>query len=367
MLGMVARFPALLCITFAAWLSWVSSQAQTPAPEHTESTFTNPLLDSGPDPWVMSRDGWYYYMNTTAVNLTIRKTRDITDLRHAETKVVWKPPASGPFSKDIWAPEIHFVNGKWYIYFAADDGANRTHRIYAIENASADPLSSEWTFKGKVSDPADKWAIDATVFEHNGDLYMVWSGWPDDRDGAQNLYIARLKNAWTIDGKRVRISTPDHPWEQIGDIQFGSSERPPGSPGPRHVNVNEGPEILQHGDKIFLTYSASGCWTDSYEIGLLETSASANLLDPNSWKKSPDPVFTGSPAAHAWSPGHNGFFMSPDGKQNWIIYHANPEAHEGCGNRRSPRAQPFTWNSEGTPNFGQPVALREPLPKPSGL
>jgi len=98
MLGMVARFPALLCITFAAWLSWVSSQAQTPAPEHTESTFTNPLLDSGPDPWVMSRDGWYYYMNTTAVNLTIRKTRDITDLRHAETKVVWKPPASGPLA-----------------------------------------------------------------------------------------------------------------------------------------------------------------------------------------------------------------------------------------------------------------------------
>ena len=364
---MAARFSALLCITAATWLSWVSSQAQTAAPQAEKSTFTNPLLDSGPDPWVMSRGGWYYYMNTTAVNLTLRKTRDITDLRHAQTKVVWKPPASGAFSKDIWAPEIHFVNGKWYIYFAADDGANRTHRIYAIENASADPLSGEWAFKGKVSDPADKWAIDATVFDHDGQLYMVWSGWPDGRDGMQNLYIARMKNAWTLDGKRVRISTPDHKWEQIGDIQFGSSERPPGSSAPRHVNVNEGPEILEHGDRIFLTYSASGCWTDSYEMGLLETSASANLLDPKSWKKSPDPVFTGSPSAHAYSPGHNGFFMSPDGKQNWIIYHANPEPHEGCGSRRSPRAQPFTWNSDGTPNFGQPAALGEPLPKPSGL
>lgn len=360
---MVARFPALLCITAAAWLSWVSSQAQTSAPQPAQSTFTNPLLDSGPDPWVTSRDGWYYYMNTTAVNLTVRKTRDITDLRNAESKVVWNPPANGPYSKDIWAPEIHFVNGKWYIYFAADDHSdNRTHRIYAIENASADPLSGEWTFKGKVSDPTDKWAIDPTVFDNNGQLYMIWSGWPDDRDGAQNLYIARMTNAWTIDGKRVRISTANHKWEEIGDIQ-----RPPGSSDPSHVNVNEGPEILQHGDRIFLTYSANGCWTDSYELGMLEASVSTNLLNPKSWKKSPNPVFTGSPAAHAYSPGHNGFFLSPDGKQNWIIYHANPEAGQGCGNLRSPRAQPFTWNSDGTPNFGQPAPLGQPIPKPSGL
>jgi GH43 family beta-xylosidase len=360
---MGARFRALFCITVAAWLSWVSSQAQTSAPPPAKTTFTNPLLNSGPDPWITSRDRWYYYMNTTTVNLIVRKTRDITDLRNAQSKVVWNPPASGPYSKDIWAPEIHFVNGRWYIYFAADDhGDNHTHRIYAIENASGDPLSGEWTFKGKVSDPADKWAIDATVFDNNGQWYMVWSGWPDDRDGTQNLYIAHMKNAWMIDGKRVRISTPNHNWEQIGDIQ-----RLPGSPDPTHVNINEGPEILQHGDRIFLTYSANACWTESYELGLLEAAASANLLDPKSWKKSPNPVFTSSEAAHAYSPGHNGFFTSPDGKQNWIIYHANPEAHQGCGNLRSPGAQPFTWNSDGTPNFGQPVALGQPIPKPSSL
>src|SRR5579884_2487193 len=154
---MNARFSALFCLAASAWLSWVSSPAQTPAPKTAPATFTNPLLDSGPDPWVESRDGWYYYMNTTTVNLVVRKTRDITGLRDAQSKVVWQPPATGPYSKDIWAPEIHFVNGKWYIYFAADDhGDNRTHRIYVIENASSDPLSGDWTFKGKVADPADK-------------------------------------------------------------------------------------------------------------------------------------------------------------------------------------------------------------------
>jgi GH43 family beta-xylosidase len=339
----------LFALTAAA-----ASLAQTAGP-----TFTNPLLPSGPDPWVASHDGWYYYMNTTATNLTIRKTRDITDLRHAQTKIVWTPPPSGPYSKEIWAPEIHFVEGKWYIYFAADAGENSSHRIYAIENASADPLAGEWVFKGKLADPSDKWAIDPTVFENGGQRYIVWSGWPGNGNGNQDLYIARLKNPWTIDGDRVRISAPHFKWEKIGDL--------PGPPGSTtHVNVNEGPEILKHGDRIFLIYSADGCWTDSYEMGMLETLASADLLDPKSWKKSPRPVFTGSPEAHAYSPGHNAFFVSPDGRQNWILYHANPEPHEGCGNQRSPRAQPFTWNSDGTPNFGRPVPLGEPIPKPSG-
>jgi GH43 family beta-xylosidase len=331
-------------------LAAVASLAQTASP-----TFTNPLLPSGPDPWVTSRDGWYYYMNTTATNLTVRKTRDITDLEHAQTKAVWSPPPSGPYSKEIWAPELHFLDGKWYIYFAADAGDNRGHRIYAIENNSADPLSGDWTFKGKVSDPSDHWAIDPTVFENGAHRYIIWSGWPGAENGSQDLYIARLKNPWTIDGPRVRISRPRYQWEKIGDL-----------PGDAHVNVNEGPEILKHGERIFLIYSASGCWTDSYELGMLETRASADLLNPGSWKKSAKPVFTGSPAAHAYSPGHNAFFVSPDGRQNWILYHANPEPHEGCGNQRSPRAQLFKWNPDGTPDFGQPVPLGAPIPKPAG-
>src|SRR5579875_3340563 len=102
------------------WLAVLSLALAAFVTAATAPTFTNPLLDAGPDPWVTQKDGWYYYMNTTGHDLTVRKTRDMTDLRHAETKIVWTPPASGPYSHDIWAPEIHFVDGKWYIYFAAD-------------------------------------------------------------------------------------------------------------------------------------------------------------------------------------------------------------------------------------------------------
>jgi GH43 family beta-xylosidase len=318
---------------------------------------------------VVTRDGYYYFMCSTGNNLVIRKTRNLGDLGKAQAQVVWTPPASGPYAHDIWAPELHFIRGKWYIYFAADAGTNMTHRVYVIENASADPTQGEWTFKGKVSDRTDKWAIDATVFEARGQLYMAWSGWEGDTNGRQDIYLAELENPWTVKSERVRISTPEYPWEHVGDRELPrkAGGYPPADPAePTHVDVNEGPEVLQHDGRIFLIYSANGCWTDFYSLAMLEASASGDLLKPGAWKKHPQPVFTYSPEAHAYAPGHNGFFKSPNGREDWIIYHANPEAGQGCGARRSPRAQRFTWNDKGEPDFGVPVGTGAPLAPPAG-
>jgi len=322
------------------------------------ATFANPLLPTGPDPWVEYRDGFYYYMNTTGKNLTVWKTRNMADLASAQKKVVWTPPASGPYSHDIWAPEIHFLAGKWYIYFAADAEKNQTHRIWVIENGSSDPMQREWTLKGKVADASDKWAIDASVFEDRGRLYMLWSGWEGDENGTQSIYIARLKNPWTVEGPRARISTPEYPWEKVGDLE---------APGePLHIDVNEGPEMLQHEGKLFLVYSASACWTDHYALGMLTADSGSNLVDQAAWRKSPVPVFKESPENRVYGPGHNSFFKSEDGKHDWILYHANSEPHQGCGDHRAPRAQPFTWNEDGTPNFGVPMAVRTPQTRPAG-
>ena len=106
--GTVLRFTVPLTLGVVA--------AQTP--------LINPLLPSGADPWVTSRGGYYYYMNTTGSSLAIRRVRNMADLAQSEARVVWRPPASGPYSRDIWAPELHFLRGKWYIYFAADAGTN---------------------------------------------------------------------------------------------------------------------------------------------------------------------------------------------------------------------------------------------------
>ncbi|PWK78413.1 GH43 family beta-xylosidase [Mucilaginibacter oryzae] len=325
--------------------------------QNAGKTFTNPLMPSGADPWVTYKDGFYYYTNTTGGNIVIWKTKDVTALGTAPKTAVWSPPQGTPYSKELWAPELHFVKGKWYVYFAADNGDNNNHRIYVIENSSADPTQGTWEFKGKITDSTDKWAIDASVFENKGSWYMIWSGWEGDHNGQQNIYIAKMKDALTIGSERVKISSPTYDWETNGNLHDGKLT---------HVSVNEGPEILKHGHKLFLTYSASGCWTDFYALGMLTADKNSDLLNPASWQKSAQPVFKQSPQNSVYAPGHNAFFKSPDEKEDWIVYHANSNPNEGCGNKRSPRAQKFTWNKDGSPNFGVPVKDGEQLAVPSG-
>lgn len=323
-----------------------------------QTHFTNPLLPSGADPWAIEKDGFYYYTHTTGRNLVLYKTTNIAALKTAEKKVIWQPPEGTMYSKQIWAPELHFINGKWYFYFAADDGKNENHRLYVLENSSPDPMKGEWIFKGKIADSTDKWAIDGSVFWYNGQHYFIWSGWEGDTNGQQDLYIAKLKNPWTIDGGRVRISSPVFDWERHGTLN--DPDNPP------HVAVNEGPQALQHNGKLFIAYSASGCWTDKYSLGLLRFTGTDNLLDSAAWRKADQPVFTASIENKVFAPGHNSFFKSADGKEDWILYHANSEAGQGCGRNRSPRAQKFRWSHEGLPVFGAPVKAGEKLAVPSG-
>lgn len=336
-------------IIFSIQSGWVNAQA--PALQ----TFTNPLLPHGADPFSFYKDGYYYYMHTGGNKLMLWKTKTLADLARAERKVIFDPPEGKAWSRELWAPEIHFIKGKWYVYFAADDGDNVNHRMYVIENASADPMKGSWVFKGKVADKTDKWAIDGSVFTHKGKLYMVWSGWEGDTNGQQDIYIARMKNPVKITGKRVRISSPVYKWEKNGSL--------PGNPP--HVSVNEGPQPLINGDKLFIIYSASGCWTDYYALGMLTYTGNKSVLDSASWKKNEEPVFAQTAENGVYGPGHNSFFKSPDGTEDWLLYHANSKPGEGCGGNRSPRAQKFTWNADGSPNFGLPVKTGQILAVPS--
>ncbi len=318
--------------------------------------FVNPLLPSGPDPFSFYKDGYYYYTHSMQNSLVLWKTKDLTQLKTAESKTVWTPPQGTMYSKELWAPEIHFINGKWYLYFAADNGDNINHKMYVLENDSANPMEGEWIFKGKVADGNDKWAIDGDVFEHQGILYMIWAGWEGDVNGQQNIYIAKMKNPWTIEGNRSKISSPEFDWEKIGDIK--------NDPTITHLNVNEGPQILKHKNKIFLVYSASACWSDFYALGMLTSDAKSDLLNPDSWEKSTQPVFKQSPENSVFAPGHNSFFKSPNGKEDWILYHANSKPGQGCQNLRSPRAQKITWRADGTPDFGIPVKENQKMRRP---
>jgi GH43 family beta-xylosidase len=235
------------------------------------------------------------------------------------------------------------LQGKWYIYVAADDGANPHHRMYVLQGTADDP-QAPFTFKGKIAAPDDHWAIDGTVLEMpDGKLYFIWAGWPGATDGVQNLYIAPMSNPWTISGERACISQPDRSWEQHD-----------------FPHIDEGPETLWHNGRLFVIFSASGFWDDNYCLGQL-TWTGGDVMDPHSWVKAPQPVFEHT--EKVFGPGHCSFVKSPDGKEDWLVYHALIAQGR---RQRDIRIQPFTWNTDGTPNFGRPLSSSVSLPPPSG-
>ncbi len=324
----------------------------TPEPPVTGKTFKNPLLENAPDPYVVQSGNTYYYTSTLGNRIGIWKTTAMSALFTAPYTTVYTPPSAGVNSKNIWAPEFYFLDNKWYLYYTAGDGSSlETQRTFVLENENPDPTIGTWIDKGRIYNRTeDYWAIDGTVFEYNGTNYFIWSGHPDAFNSTQNLYISKMTNPYTLEGERVMISTPQYDWETNG-------------------NVNEGPEILRNpSGKIFLIYSANGCWTDEYGLGMLSFKDNGDPLNPADWIKSPDPVFSTSVANGVYGPGHNGFFRSVDKTEDWIIYHANPkpEGGFGCGSTRSTRMQKFIWNADGTPDFGLPVATGMPIAVPSG-
>jgi GH43 family beta-xylosidase len=322
-----------------------------------QETFTNPLLDYGPDPYSTYHNGYYYYTHTMQNRLVLWKTKNLADLKNAESKTIWTAPKDTEYSAEIWAPEFHFIDGKWYVYFAADNGVNDTHRMYVLENDSENPFEDKWIFKGKIAATTDKWAIDGNVFRFKKQLYMIWSGWEGDTNGQQNIYIAKMKTPTEIDGERVKISSPVNPWELHGTLNDDVN--------PPQVNVNEGPQFLTNKNKVFIVFSASACWTDYYSLGLLTFTGKDNLLDASAWVKADKPILEQSVKNKVYAPGHNSFFKSPNGKEDWILYHANSNPGEGCGEKRSPRMQQIKWDKKGLPVIGTPAAQGVPLRIPS--
>ena len=259
--------------------------------------------------------------------------------------LVRRPPPNTDHSADLWAPELHALYGRWFIYYAAGNPqlGNKSHRMYVLGGppAEQDPCHGPWDFLGPVRGMPNTWAIDGTVFTLHNELFTVWSGWPlnnlNDSDLYQQLFIMKLADPVTGASQPVMISQPDHPWEKCHD-QNGEH------------GINEGPQFLvsPNGSWAGIVYSCSGSWTNEYKMGVLHYRG-GDPLDPRAWHKEHQPLIQTAPGGRGpWGPGHGSFLNL--GGEVLSVYHATDNATDGWENRKA-RCQRVVFTEHG-PSMG---------------
>ncbi len=330
------RLTLIVSLMLALAVATSSAGAQT-------TTFRNPLNNSGPDPWITYYNGNYYMAATTwggpSVGLTMRRASTIATLKTASPVQIWQDSTSSRCC-NYWAPEFFLINGHWYGYFTGGaSGTNYTanQHIHVIESTGTDPMGP-YTYKGQLVSRA---ALDGSIVTINGTMYAIYSVW----NTRQEVAIKQMTNPWTTTGSEVVIASPTLSWE----IQDGT--------------VAEGPVAFQRNGATYIIYSASACWGPNYKLGQLKYTGS-NPLSAGSWTKNANPIF--QQGNGVYGPGHNNFFKSPDGTEDWIVYHGNSSSSGACDMNRTPRIQKFTVNADGSPNLGSPLSTTTDITVPSG-
>ncbi|MBQ3899988.1 MAG: glycoside hydrolase family 43 protein [Lachnospiraceae bacterium] len=307
--------------------------------------YNTPFIEQRADPYITrSEEGKYYFTASVPAydRIVLRCSDTLEGLKSAEEKTVWTKHASGDMSRHIWAPELHFLFGKWYIYFAASREEDIWRlRPYILECTGDDPMKDEWVEKGMMKRSDDDiysfeaFSLDATIFENKGEYYYVWAEKVSVGIQISNLYIARMESPTKLATAQVLLTTPDYDWERVD------------------IWVNEGPAVIKHNGKIFLTYSASATG-ECYCMGMLSISEDADLLDPRAWKKERQPVLKSDREKGFYGPGHNSFTVTEDGR-DVCVYHARTYL-EIVGDplydpNRHTMLMEVKWDKDGSPVF----------------
>lgn len=283
------------------------------------ANYNSPLVMQQADPFVLKHEGKYYFTATfpNYDKIELKCVEHLNDIENAPARTVWVKHSEGEMSYHIWAPEIHFLMGKWVIYFAASrEDAIWELRPYALVCKGNNPMEDEWEEAGMMK-PAEEdnysfkdFSLDMTVFENKGKWYAVWAEKVRGRFGISNLYIAELETPTRLKTVQVLLTTPDYDWERVD------------------FWVNEGPAVLHHGGRIFLTFSASATGA-MYCMGMMKASEESDLLDPTSWEKRNEPVLVTNEKLKVFGPGHNCFTKGEEEEDLCLLHFRNYEKITG--------------------------------------
>lgn len=279
--------------------------------------YKTPFIIERADPHVYKHIDGIYYMTASVPAydlIEVRSGKTLEELQTNKPKNIWYKhhSGSGEMSELIWAPEIHFVEDEFYIYFAAshtteEHDCDKTfqHRMYAIKCDGQDPMNDTWSECGQIVTRQDSFCLDATVCQTSTGNYYIWAQKEIGANSNSNIYIAKMLSPTKLSDKQVCISKPELSWEVRG------------------FKVNEGPSTLSHDGRVFLTISGSAT-DENYCIGLLYADENSQLDEISSWTKLDYPLMETDEANDRIGPGHNSFTYDENGNPV-IVYHCRPE------------------------------------------
>lgn len=301
------------------------------------------LFENGSYPHAAYYDGKYYFTRQSPgddIRLAVTTSLDL--LPQASEHIIFNTDSLGLYH--AWAPEIHRIHGRWYIYFEADNGNTDNHQLYVIQCDSDNPMTGTWEICGTLH-TNDEWnyGIHPNVLEVGGQLYLFWSGWPKRRveHETQCIYIARMSDPCTVASERVLLSQPEYEWER-------QWIKPDGSRSAYPIYVNENPEayLSPDGRHVCVCYSASGIWTRYHILGMLTAPATADLLNPSSWTKSVEPIIVDD---NLYGASNICIVPSESPDTTYLLLDAlwDKDGHE----QRSIFLKTIRWDADGRPVF----------------
>ncbi len=284
--------------------------------------YPNPFIEQRADPFITKGSDSVYYFTASYPafgdelhgydRIILRKSGTVKGLHDAEEKTVWTAHESGIMSRHIWAPELHYIGGVWYIYFAAATSEDKWDlKPYVLRCTGSDPLSDKWEELGAVQPLADDslsfrcFSLDMTYFSHKGRHFLIWA----QIEGASSLFMAETTEdcPWRLISKPILLTKPEYAWEKVV------------------YPVNEGASVLKTNEKIYVFFSASGTGAE-YCMGRLEADADSELTKPENWTKLPCPVLSTADTDGEAGPGHNSFVTDENGDL-LLVYHSRPASH----------------------------------------
>ncbi len=288
------------------------------AENYKKTKYNTPFITQHADPYIMKApDGTFYFTASVPAydRIVLRHADTVRGLKDAEEVTIWHKHESGVMGDNVWAPELRYLHGRWYVYYAAGEAENKwAIRPYVIRCESDDPMQGPWTELG-IPESADEFSfrsfsLDMAVFEAKGRMFAIWAEKVSVGRQISNLYIAEMESPTKMKTAQVLLSTPDYDWERVD------------------YWVNEGPAVLQKDGKVYVAFSASSTGV-AYCLGLLTADEDADLLDPASWQKSRYPILESDWDKGLLGPGHNTFFEDENGQVMTSFHARNYDEIEG--------------------------------------